>query len=336
VASQSPRYFPANLKELSMFFDDGVLENHKDTLNRILGYMGDVKPDIEEFEQDVMEIMKTEDSFATYFLHAVFIRQVENFGHELLPIIEKLFEWGMQREKSAAVPQSLFILYWSYLYKRSDALVEKKQVELETRWEAKTKGEHRYRSGQLYGGGCINLGTHAVLDNTVNYDDLPLNKYLHKAIENNDIQYILDIIWLIEEFPAIYGHVSAALYLCIPILGLDVPEIQERLIGVLARIRQYYPYAVDGFLLENNCSANFAAKVYAAETSEQENIIFGKAIPFFYYELPNSPYLRSQAISLYREVLETTRLRDAIIVVLKKLVTLLYGEDIFFRRGKEL
>ena len=329
VTAQEPRHFPANMKELSMFFEDSVLGTHKETLKRIFEYMEGGKPDLEIFERDILDIMKTEDAFATYFLLPVFIRQSQIFGHELIPIIERFYAWGMEREKSAVVPQALFILYWSYLYKRSDDLVEKELVELEAKWEAKAKGEHKYRSGQIYGCGSLSFATYAKLDTITNYDDLPLNKYLHRAIEENDIRYVLDIIWLIEELAVIYKHVPVALYLCKPILGITVSEIQERLIGVLARIRQYYPYAVDGFLLENNCSANFSSKIYAAETSVQENVIFAKAMPFFYYELPNSPYLRSQAISLYREILEMTRLQDAIVVVLKKLIILLYGEDIF-------
>ncbi len=330
VTSQSPRYFPANLKELGTFFN--LPRTYKPTLHRVLDYIGESKPDINMFERDVLELMSTDDVVATFFCIPAFLRQINNFGHDLLPILEKIYEQGMKKDRSASVSQALFILYWGYLYKKTDVIVEEKISRLEARWEEKSKGEHKYRSGQIYGCGCVSVATLTKMYTVTNYEDLPLYKYLQEAIKSQDIQFMIDLIWLIEEIAIIYRQISVALFLCRPLLTVDETSVQGRLIEVLARIKQYSPYAVDSFLLENNCSASFSSKVYAAETGEQENTLFGRAMPFVYYEVPNSLEFRQHAMSLYKEFLEAKNMQDVFVAVLRKLTIVIYGEDIFVRK----
>lgn len=332
VTTQENRYFPPNMRELTFFFEE-VLTAKKDLLIRILNYMGDEKPELDVFKKDFIEAAKTEDELVLFLLDIAFLRQEENFKHELIPMLVEVFEWGIQQDMSVVIPQMLFMLYWGYLYKKEDPVARDLLLRLELQNDKAYKGVHKgRRSGQIYGGGSLNWASLAIVDKITDYEDLPLNTYLKNAINSNDTQYVLDIIWVIEELAIVYNHIGPALFLCKSILKIEEPIVQEKLIGFLARARQYHTFAVDGFLLENNCSARFTSKVYSTEASTQENIIFGKAIPFLYHELFKSPTLRLHVLSLFREVLDTSSLRGAIIAFLKKLIVVIYGENIFARQ----
>ena len=86
---------------------------------------------------------------------------------------------------------------------------------------------------------------------------------------------------------------------------------------------------VDDFLAQNDSTGNLTKRVHAAETGEQENNVFGKSFPFLYNQVPNSEKLRHEASNLYRHVALSNHIREAIIIVVKKLINLAFGEEVY-------
>lgn len=310
-----------------------VTQRHKATLERIINYAGDVKPALDDFRKDVIEILDTQDVLACFLVVNAFMRQIDNYGHKLLPLIEEIYHIGMVRDRSAIVPHALHDLYWGYLYKRSDEVVRQLLKRLEKEWVRQTKGDHIYGSERVWKMGSVIYSTFAELDaGVVNYEELPLYFYIQQAIHEKDFQFIANLIGLLEEIAIPHEFPGAALYLCKPIIGINDPYVSKKLIGFLASTKQHYPYAVDNFLLENNCSGSFIDSVYSAEASEHENLIFIKAASFFCYDMIQTPSLWKLAAEVYRRIIGINNLEDAIIVMLKELINNIYGDDIFTRK----
>jgi hypothetical protein len=164
-----------------------------------------------------------------------------------------------------------FLIYHGYLYENSDVEIRNLLILLERRWVSKTKTEHVMRTGQVYASGSALLSTMAGLKDNLVYEELPIYVYTQKVIREtmcSCLRFAMDARGI--------GHKLWIHKICIVLLQAFIKLFRQRcsedLIGFLVRARQYYPYAVDTFLLENECSSSFATKIYLLKPANKKMI----------------------------------------------------------------
>jgi hypothetical protein len=330
IASAALRHFPANLRELSEFFN--LPEVDKRRVLRLIDYLDPNVGDMESIAKDILKTAEIGDSFATYVMICAVLVQRNKDKEQMLSVLERVFQTGIEHSGSGAATQPLFSLYWAYLCneerREKNAEVISVLEEFESEWVKQTRGVHHYRSGQEYFGG-VHWSTIASLDSYTDFSDTPIADYVRRAVADEDAQFARDLIWKLGDIAVTHRQPAFVLEVSAPLLRFENQSVQERLVNLLARLRKHFPYAVDDFLLKHDVGESFTQQVIAAEAGEQEGVVFYRTYPFLYFEVPNSPHLRQELAELLRQIVESDSLNEGIRVVIKRLVNLVYGENVF-------
>ena len=103
IAASSPRYFPANIPEVKLFYK--LPKETRNNVLRIINYYED--PDfgnIDELVDLIQKIIRTNDAYATYILTHVIVVQFNKYKDQLMPLLQKLAYDALEKDPTCAIP----------------------------------------------------------------------------------------------------------------------------------------------------------------------------------------------------------------------------------------
>lgn len=330
ITARAPRYFPANLHELAHFFR--LPQADKEGILKLADYLDPRTGEMETVIRDIARAAETDDAFASFVVTQVVLVQWRKDKERMLSALEDIWRDGMERGGSGAAVCAMLDIYWAYLCNTERRLANAEAARtlrrLEEEFIKQTKGVHHYQSGREYVATLL-WATLGALENYESFEEAPIARYVYQAVTQRDAQFARDLIYFLGDLAVTYRQCALSLAACVPLLTFQEESIQRELVTCLARIRQFDPYAVDDFLAEHNVPGSFAQLVVASEVGEQENAIYNKALPLSDTLFSRSAYWQQELAGVIHRIGKCKNINQAIIVILKKLISELYGEDIF-------
>lgn len=337
VFHEFPRYNPVNYQDLEKFFQLGASE--KALYKNLTQYLDIQGPYTrEQMEQDFMSVLKIRNMLVGAVAFLGLMVHTYQSPPAFLPFLKNFFQEALQDPIPGPYLSDVpFFLCSSVLdrFPMPDEMFDFFVYTVEVCQEYYT--EHPDIPGlnrtDFYGAQAVHLASY-ILAQYQRAEDVRtgwLETRIYAALSQKDIPFFDRLFEM--ELPLVgieMRHPQVALDVLSLFFNQDNPEIDQKSLPFLSRLRVHYPDEVDEFLEEQQASDMFRLQVQTNEPSETIGELIGQRSTYFLRDdiIMGPLMLRSQLIRMFAKAADCKNAREWLDYLLREIINLIYGDQV--------